>query len=260
MQPHYVILLILAVAVAVGLSARWLLRNPRGDVETGIVYRTIQVYVRVFHRMRATGTEHIRAAEGNRPLIVVANHTSGVDPLLVQALCRFEIRWIMASDMRHPSGEWFWKFARIIFVDRNRGEIASIREAVKHLESGGVLGIFPEGGIERPEKQVMLFRAGVGMIIRKTGATVLPFVIEGTPQVDPAWATLKQRSWSSVRVLPPVDYSKTHKRPQEIADDLRSVFLRHTGWPANDNPDAVVIDGRFGVAAQGEGDAAAVPA
>ncbi|HBS29908.1 MAG TPA: hypothetical protein DEB06_10785, partial [Phycisphaerales bacterium] len=35
----------------------------------------------------------------------------------------------------------------------------------------------------------------------KSGAPVLPVVIEGTPQVDPAWASLAHRSRARVRVL-----------------------------------------------------------
>src|SRR5438128_727908 len=82
------------------------------------------------------------------------------------------------------------------------------REAIGHLRAGGVVGIFPEGGIERPPRQVRPFLAGVGLFIKKTKARVLPVVIQGTPVVDPAWASLKHFSHSQVDVKPMIDYSE----------------------------------------------------
>jgi 1-acyl-sn-glycerol-3-phosphate acyltransferase len=158
---------------------------------------------------------------------VVANHSSGVDPLLMAAACPFEIRWIMAQDMRHPAGEWVWRWARVIFVNREAPSSAGTREAIQHLKDGGVIGVFPEGGIERPRGHVLPFLPGVGFLIRKTGAPVLPVVLEGTPDVDPAWHALRRRSRSVVTFMPRIDYSGSGLGAAEIAEDLRGRFV---GW------------------------------
>jgi 1-acyl-sn-glycerol-3-phosphate acyltransferase len=158
------------IAVAVVLLAwaaacRRLLDNPRQDVEAGLILNAVGLFVRVVHRLRVEGRENVPAGRQPGPLLVVANHTAGVDPLLVQAACPFEIRWMMASDMRLVVGEPLWRWARVIFTASDPGQVAAAREAMRHLQSGGVLGIFPEGGLERPARRILPFRPVIGMLI-----------------------------------------------------------------------------------------------
>ncbi|MCC7388498.1 MAG: 1-acyl-sn-glycerol-3-phosphate acyltransferase [Phycisphaerales bacterium] len=217
--------------------ARWIMDNPRGDFETGLTWRAAQVYVRVVHRLRVSGLEHIPDRPEPGPMVVVANHTAGVDPLLIQAACPFFIRWMMALDMRLPAAEWFWRWTEVISVDRDGREVAAARTAIRHLRDGGVVGIFPEGNLERPHRHILPFLPGVGLIIAKSGATVLPAIIDDTPQVDPAWSSLWRTSRSTVRFLAPVCYQGTGLGPAEIAADLRRRFVEASGWPACDTPD-----------------------
>ena len=141
---------------------------------------------------------------------------------------------MMAQDMRVPALEWFWQFARIIFVDREGRDLTGTREAIRHVKRGGILGIFPEGGLERPARTILPFEAGVGMIIRRTGAKVLPVVISGTPYAEQAWESLLRRSRAVVTIQPPIDYSGTDLTPEQIARDLRAKYAAWTGWPLND--------------------------
>jgi len=249
------------ILIAVGwlgaaFLARWILAGSvRGpfDVATGLVVRGIQLYVRLVHNLRMEGVENIPPADGS-PLILVANHTAGVDPALIQAAIPYDPRWMMGSDMMVPGLNWLWELARIIPVERfGEGDAAALRSALKHLKAGGVIGVFPEGTIERPPRRILPFQPGVGLMIRKSGARVLPVVIDGTPQVDPAWASLWRTSRSVVRFLPVIDYSTTKLGAQEIADDLRARYVNATGWPTselvpkreNGRVVFVGIDGRF---------------
>lgn len=194
----------------------------------------MRIYARVMHHLRIEGREHIpepvSAGSVGYPLIVAANHTAGVDPVLIQAAIRFEPRWMMAEDMRAPKLDWLWNMARIIFVDRANRDSRSAREALRHLKASGVLGVFPEGHIERPPEHLLPFRGGIGFLIAKSGAAVLPVIITGTPQIDPAWAGLTRPSRSVVRFLPIVRYPKD-MTPDAIGADLHRRFAEATGWP-----------------------------
>lgn len=213
-----------------------LLAGPRGqDVVGNLAYYAIRLYVWLRHRPRVDGREHVPpfvrggGLEGVGPLIVVANHASGVDPLLIQAVLPFEPRWMMAADMRHPAGEWLWQFGRIIFVDRANSDPAGVREALRHLSIGGVLGLFPEGGIERKARTLRPFQPGVGLLIRRSGARVLPIVIEGAAMAPTAWGALLKTSRPTVRIMPMIDYGRS-MAPAEVAADLESRFVGWTGW------------------------------
>ena len=210
------------------------------DVWAGLTIRCFQVYARLMHRPSVDGLEHVpeRTPEGlgERPLIVIANHTAGVDPVLIQSVLAFEARWIMAADMRVPALDWLWEFGRVIFVDREKGDAMALREALRHLKQGLTLGVFPEGNIERPPRRILPFEEGAAMLAIRSGALVLPVIIEGTPQADPAWASLWKSSRSRLRFLPRIDAKALGLRPAALAEHLREVYLRETGWPKNDNP------------------------
>lgn len=218
----------------------WLMRvRPRGeDIPSAAFYRLIQVYSRLFHRLTVEGQEHIPARgwdqEGCGPLIVVANHTAGVDPVLIQSVIPFEVRWMMGEDMRLPGLDRLWAFVGVIFVDRHSSRSVGVRDALRHLKAGGTLGVFAEGHIERPPRRVLPFQSGVGLMVRRSGANVLPVIVDGTPQVDPAWASLWRRSRASVRFLPVRSYEGTDLDAAGIASDLRSLYLEATGWRASD--------------------------
>ncbi len=225
----------LAALIFAGFVTRWLLNNPWGDVVGGLLYRFGRGYLLVFQRLRVRGAD--QAPEGRKPgpLIVVANHTAGVDPLLVQAACPFPIRWVMAQDMRHPWLEPIWKWHRVIFVDREHPTSGGFREALRHLKDGGVLGIFPEGGLERPAKTLRPFLPGVGVLVRKTKAPVLPILIDGGPPVDPAWASLWRPGKYTVHIKAPVELA-TEGSSEEIAAELQNLYREWTGWEVSSEP------------------------
>lgn len=228
----------LGVLALLGWLSDWLIRTPRGDMDSGAVFRAFQIYSRLVHRLRVDGREHIPAAPGPRGLIVVANHTAGVDPVLVQASLPFEVRWMMARDMQFAGLDWLWELGRVIAVDRSGRDSRSAREAMRHLESSGVIGIFPEGRIERPAKLLRPFMPGIGLIVKRTGAPVLPIIIEGTPQTGPAWGSLFRSSRASLRVLPVVDYAASGMSAEEIARDLEARYASWTGWRVHSPSDA----------------------
>jgi 1-acyl-sn-glycerol-3-phosphate acyltransferase len=219
-------------------------REPRfrgGDVVAGLVLRAIQVYARVLHGLRATGLEHVprdRTPEGKgaRPLLVIANHTAGVDPLLIQAAMPFEARWVMARDMRVAWLDEVWAFARVIFVDREGEGAAGLRDALAHLKAGLTLGVFPEGAIERPRGRVLPFQPGIGLLAGRSGALILPVVIEGTPHASTAWGSLIRPSRSRVRFLPVIDPKAAGVSAGDLAAHVRRVIVDATGWPAHEWP------------------------
>jgi 1-acyl-sn-glycerol-3-phosphate acyltransferase len=241
----------LAVLVVLGMLARWLEDNPRGDAPAGLAMLVMRLYSLIFHRLRIIGRDNVpRPEPGSHdpgPLIVVANHTAGVDPILIQSALDFEVRFMMARDMQAPSLRSLWEFTGVIGVNREGADAKAAREAIRWLREGGrdgkggVVGIFPEGGIERPPHRILPFAPGIGLLVHKSGARVLPVIIDGTPHTPTAWGSLYTRPPSGRRAtltfLPAIDYTQTKLKAAEIAADLRRKFIEATGWAANDEPD-----------------------
>lgn len=216
--------LILLLWFGWALLIRWIVgvRPFADDGYASAIVRGFQVYARFWQRTRYEGLENIPPAlddgRPDRPLIVVANHTAGIDPILIQAACPFAIRFMMARDMR----VWFLdaalEYARVIFVDRENPTGMELREAIQEVKEGGALGVFPEGQISRsasptlrspgdsrntrPPAGLLPFREGVGLMIRRSGggAAVLPVVISGTPSAPSAWGSIWKRSRPGARV------------------------------------------------------------
>ncbi len=218
-----------------------LLENPRQNPETGLVWHFIRLYSKWFHRLRIIGGENIPIARQPGPLIVVANHTAGVDPILIQSAVVFEIRFMMARDMQPSLLAPLWRWTGVIAVDRDAGDTKAAREAIRYLQSvceplpdgtisSGVVGIFPEGAIQRRPEELMRFLPGVGLLVHRSRARVLPVIIQGTPRTPSAWGSLIRRSHAVIEFLPTIDYSVSGAKPAEIAVDLQNRFLSHTGW------------------------------
>lgn len=227
-------------------------------LSSGVIIRVMRAYARRFHRLAIIGEEvvpdrntwhHSGRHDGSptgedEPLIVVSNHIAGIDPILIQASLPFEVRWMMASDMRLPLLEWLWRYGRILFVDRaGGGSSAGVRSAIEHLSRGGVVGVFAEGFIERPPNRVLPFQDGVGLLVRRTSARVLVVAIDGIPERDTAWASLWTRTQARVRFVDLVDYrdpssGSVKLKPGVIAADLRERLVRATRWETTDEQPA----------------------
>lgn len=227
---------LLAVAVFLPFAVRRLRRNPRGTLLFGVGLAVVHAYARLLHRLRVDGREHLADLDLNRGLIIVANHTAGVDPVLVQAALPVEVRWMMARDMAEPRLDRFWNWLRVIRVNRDAADARSLLTAVRHVREGGVLGLFPEGFLERPPRQLRPFRPGLGLLVARCGCPVLPIVIEDTPQYDPPWASLFRMSRSRLRILPLLEASELPNEPAAITQHLQDRFAAATRWPVNEAP------------------------
>ena len=234
MSIFWTILLILSGFLILGLAVgaaygRSRPQDPLGPFN-GLAYLLGRWYAQTVHQLRIE-TDSGALDDLSGPLIVVCNHTAGVDPILVSLSLPTRVRWIMADDMRVPWLNWFWNWHGVIFIARNRHGRTGLRTARKHLHAKGVIGIFPEGRIERPAHKLLPFAPGVGVLVKRTGARVLPVVIDGTPQAETAWNAIWTSSNSVVHYHTPIDYSDSDLSAAEIAEDIQRHFQDWTGWP-----------------------------
>jgi 1-acyl-sn-glycerol-3-phosphate acyltransferase len=240
MSPLERILLGVAIWVALVLIARWvvvpLLRyGPDREPAKVLLWRASQVYCYIMHLVRHRGYEEIRRRVEPGGMVVISNHTCSVDPVLIQCGCAFRIRWLMARDMMIEQLDWLWEMQQIIPVSRDKADSSPVREAIRHIRKGGVIGIFPEARIVKPRGEIRPFQPGVGAIVAKTGAPVLLVWVSGTPDVDTMTRAFFTPSRSRVEYIDLIRFSDTTDA-MEITRRLRKRLSQVSGWPLNEEP------------------------
>jgi len=216
--------------------APWLRRGPGGHLVLGLLWRLVRMYIRLWHRARFEGLEHLPAGDDDHDgLIIVANHTGAVDPLLIQGSAPFLITWMMARETMLPSLDWLWQHLSLIPVERTGRDAGAAREAIRTVRAGGCVGIFPEGRIVQPSGEIRPFVEGVGLIVRSTEAPVLCAGISGTPPTADLFAAIRRPSRARVVFSEPMKFSRADDAAA-ITEALRARLAELSGWPLVDEP------------------------
>jgi 1-acyl-sn-glycerol-3-phosphate acyltransferase len=132
------------------------------------------------YRLEKTGLDRI-PDEG--PALIVCNHVSYVDALVISAACPRPIRWVMDYRIFNtPLLSFFFRTARAIPIAAARENPEILERAyegiAEALSQGELVGIFPEGRLTR-DGEIGEFRGGVNRILSRTPVTVVPIALSG---------------------------------------------------------------------------------
>jgi 1-acyl-sn-glycerol-3-phosphate acyltransferase len=114
------------------------------------------------------------------PAIVVANHVSGLDPFLLLAACKRPLRFLVArEEYDRPILNWLFRASGCIPVDRVGRPEKALREALRALQQGEVIAIFPHGRILLDDELPHKIKGGVARLAIWSEATIYPVRING---------------------------------------------------------------------------------
>ena len=139
----------------------------------------LRLIVRAIVRLRIEGD--LSAIPKKGALIVAANHASSADPVLIGAFLNSAINrpinWLGKRELTEwaPTA-WAFRRAGIHPVDRDAADLESFRTAMRVLDAGQVLAVFPEGTRSR-DGALQRVREGVCMLAMRSGAVVLPVAV-----------------------------------------------------------------------------------
>lgn len=129
----------------------------------------------LLYRVKINGLEHYHQA-GNRVLIV-ANHTSFLDPLLLGVFLPDDI--VFAINTQIAQRWWLKPFLGLSTVfPMDPTHPLSLKALIHHMQNDTKTVIFPEGRITVTGSMMKIYD-GTGMVADKSGATILPIRIEG---------------------------------------------------------------------------------
>ncbi len=131
-----------------------------------------------------TRYHHMTRALADAPYILIANHSSMIDPLLIGYACkRYQIRFLGKKELvKNPILKFVFSHMRMIAVDRHNMDMQAMRACLKTLKEGHPLGIFPEG--TRHKEGVMeQLEGGTAMMALRSGTPLLPVFIAEKPKL-----------------------------------------------------------------------------
>jgi 1-acyl-sn-glycerol-3-phosphate acyltransferase len=135
------------------------------------------VAAKLAFRLRVYGRENL-IEDG--PAILASNHASYIDPPLVGISCRKDIYFLARKSLfEKPVFGPLIAQLNAFPVDRNRGDVGAVRAMINLLKSGKRVLVFPEG-TRSSDGNLQPARAGVGLLIAKSLAPVVPVRIFGS--------------------------------------------------------------------------------
>ena len=153
----------------------------------------VWLLVSTVYRVEAEGLEHIPKRGG---ALLVCNHVSFVDALIIGGRCRRPVRFVMDYGIYNTPGlRWLFRLARVIPVASARRNEAVLEAAydriAAELEADHLVCIFPEGQVTR-DGELSEFRPGVERIVARTPVPVVPMALQGL------WGSLFSRKERSL--------------------------------------------------------------
>jgi 1-acyl-sn-glycerol-3-phosphate acyltransferase len=145
-------------------------------------YTISKVVAKLGFRLRTYGRENL-IEDG--PAILASNHASYLDPPLVGVSCRKDVYFLARKSLfERPVVGPILAQLNTVPVDRDRGDVGAIRAMIKLLKSGNRVLVFPEGTRSK-DGNLQPARAGVGLLIAKSLAPVVPVRVFGSHAAFP---------------------------------------------------------------------------
>lgn len=131
----------------------------------------------IVYRVKKIDEENI-PKEGK--YLLCGNHVHALDAPLIVLTAKREIRFVAKAEL-YKSGiiRFLAKVFDVIKIKRDSADMEAIKEILKALKNGQVVGLFPEGTRKGLEKHVEL-KTGVAYIALKTDTKVIPVGVKGS--------------------------------------------------------------------------------
>ncbi|XAM00230.1 MFS transporter [Phycisphaeraceae bacterium D3-23] len=162
---------------------RYLQSGPMPNRLANAFWRITRLFCYSWHRLSVTGKHHV---PGEGPTLIVANHTTAMDPFLIQSSCVRMVRWLMLTSYRMKIAEPLWRAIDPICIehDKKTGTAKSgtkqVRQIVAELKKGDAVGMFPEGHLQYDNREMKPFEDGAAVMARLSKCQIVPCWIDGT--------------------------------------------------------------------------------
>jgi len=190
-----------------------------------IIYHLSNFILRLNLRIQANwNVEGSMNIPKNGPLIIVCNHQSNFDPPLIAASISKRRTWFLAKSELFDGpkiAKMFLKAYGGFPLHKGKSDLNAYKWALKKLNSGEAIVIFPEG--KRNPRGLGKPYLGAARISLKSGAPILPISITGTENLI-NWTTIfRPRGTLNVKIGKIIQYQKNTKNIETIQDEATNL-------------------------------------
>ncbi|MEO0071070.1 MAG: lysophospholipid acyltransferase family protein [candidate division WOR-3 bacterium] len=155
------------------------------DAKNSIFWSKIKSFLLYLYglsvRIRVVGVEKI-ALPIRAGYIVVANHLTGADSIVIQIALKTRIFFLAWARWFHTRfiGFWMHRLCDTMPVENGKGfeNIATLRKSIELLKAGAAVGIYPEGELNR-QGRVDHIHSGAAWLAVRARVPVLPVYVAG---------------------------------------------------------------------------------
>jgi cytidylate kinase len=155
----------------------------------------MRAIARIFTKVRVEGA--VDAIPRSGGVIIVANHASNADPVLIGAFLNPRlgrpINWLGKREVFDwPVLSWLARHGGVHPVERGAADVEAFRSAIRILEAGHVLAVFPEG-TRSPDGRLQPAKDGVAVLAQRSGATIVPIGVGDSDRLWPKGRRIPRR-------------------------------------------------------------------
>lgn len=222
---------ILLAALVVWVVVSWW-RSPYTPFQYGL-YLVNTFFTRVLWRTTVSGRLPISDDQG---AVIVSNHASGIDPLLIQLSTDRIVHWMVAREYFEMFGISFvFRTLKSIRVNRGGIDTAATKVAIRYAQEGGLVGLFPEGRVNMTDALLLPGRPGAALIALRAKVPVIPCYVKGAPYDGTALGSFFMAARAHVTIGQPIDLSPYYdSEDKAVLQELTKRFLIEIATLAGD--------------------------
>ena len=160
-----------------------------------VVHAIIRFIMTILFRPKIYGLENL---PDSGPVIIASNHISNFDPPLIACFIPSQrpVNYMAKDELFFNAFmRWLWKNLHAFPVKRGMADRNAIRTAISILQSGNIVGLFPEGTRSKTGK-LGKPEPGIAMIAIKAKAVIVPCALAGTNRIFTRGCLFPQLSMS----------------------------------------------------------------
>ncbi|MEC8555692.1 MAG: lysophospholipid acyltransferase family protein [Planctomycetota bacterium] len=182
--PSSIWFLVLAVATISYCIVLW--RRSEYSAWENCLYLPTFLMGRLLWRVHFTNEAPPELQTGG---VLVANHRSSVDPFFVQLAARRRVHWLVAKEYcNHFLFGPILRACQVIPTNRSGVDTASTKQAIRITREGRLVGMFPEGRLNKTTAPLLSVRSGAAVVATQASVPIIPLLIEGSPYRRTVWS------------------------------------------------------------------------